>query len=69
MSKKIAVMFPAREEILVDLTLHDISAGLIEKFVTQVVKPYYAGNLTEALRDLMQKTVADQEFVKNHETL
>ncbi len=66
LKKKLVTLLPGEKDMQVDLTLHGISVGLIEDFALQVVKPYYAGNLSEALKDLMQKTVADQEFIRSH---
>ena len=59
-------MVPTEDDLLVDLTFHDVPANLLKEFAVQVVKPYYLGNLSEALKDLMRKAVADQEFVQSH---
>ena len=54
------------EDLLVDLTFHELPASLLEQFFTQVVKPYYSGNLAEAVKDLLRKAVAEEEFVQRH---
>lgn len=54
------------EELLVELTFHNVPASLLKEFIIQVVKPYYAGSLTEALKGLMEKAVVDNEFLQNH---
>jgi hypothetical protein len=59
-------MVPTEDDLLVDLTFHDVPANLLKEFAVQVVKPYYLGNLSEALKDLMRKAVVDQEFVQSH---
>jgi len=66
MGKKLLNMSSAREDLSVDLTLHNLPAVLLENFVLSVVKPYYLGNLSAALKDLMQQAVADQDFVETH---
>jgi hypothetical protein len=63
--KKQLTLTPGKE-LLIDLTLHAVSAGLIEDFAVQVVKPYYGGNLHAAIKDLMQRAVAEQEFLESH---
>ena len=55
-----------KNELLIDLTFHDLPVNLLEDFTLQVVRPYYAGRLTEAMKDLMEKAVAENEFVNDH---
>ena len=57
---------PVEADLLVDLTFHDLPATLLKEFATQVAKPLYAGSLTNAVKDLMQKAIADQEFMQKH---
>ncbi len=56
----------AKNKLLVDLTFHDLPVNLLQDFTLQVVRPYYAGRLTEAMKDLMEKAIAENEFVNNH---
>lgn len=65
--KKQAVL--AEEDFAVDLTLHDFPASLLAEFAEKIVGPYYDGNLNAALQDLIQKALAEQEFVHSHVTL
>ena len=51
---------------LVDLTLSHIPSSLLADFLEKIVKPYYSGSLSKAAKDLMQKAVAEQEFVLKH---
>ncbi len=53
---------PTQNDLLVDLTFHDVPAGLLMEFAEKIVQPYYAGNLNRALKDLMEKAVAEQDF-------
>ena len=41
------------EALAVDLTFHNLPANLLKEFALRVVKPYYSGSLTEAVKDLM----------------
>jgi tagatose-1,6-bisphosphate aldolase non-catalytic subunit AgaZ/GatZ len=66
LKKKMLQITTAKEELLVDLNLHNIPAKLLKEFASQVVRPYYFGSLSQAIRDLMQNAVADQEFLQNH---
>ena len=54
------------ETLSVDLTFHNLPANLLKEFALRVVKPYYSGSLTAAVKDLMQQAIADQEFVQKH---
>jgi hypothetical protein len=65
--KKQAVL--AEEDFAVDLTLHDFPASLLSEFSENIVGPYYEGNLNAAVQDLLQKVLAEQEFVHSHVTM
>jgi alanine-alpha-ketoisovalerate/valine-pyruvate aminotransferase len=53
---------------MVDLTFHDVSASLLTEFAEKIVRPYYEGKLNAAIQDLIQKTLAEQDFVFSHIT-
>ena len=53
------------DDLLVDLTFHDVSAGLLMEFAQKIVQPYYAGNLNRALKDLTKKAITKQPL-QNH---
>jgi hypothetical protein len=65
MKKKIAVL-ATENDLSVDLTLHDFSAILLAEFTEKIVRPYYAGNMSDAVKDLIQKAIRDEEFVLSH---
>ena len=56
------------DELLVDLTFHEVPASLLSEFVEKIVRPYYAGNLNAAIQDLLRKTLAEQDFFLSHIT-
>lgn len=62
--KNKAKLSAVQEDLCVDLTLHNVPAVLLEDFVLSVAGPYYSGSLSSALKALMQKAVADQEFLE-----
>jgi hypothetical protein len=66
LKRKIMQIPIAEDDFKVDLTIHQLSASLIEEFALQVAEPYYRGNLAAAIKDLMQKVVGEQEFVESH---
>jgi hypothetical protein len=66
MKKKMQSELFAENGLFVDLTFRNIPASLLKEFALQVVRPYYSGSLSEALKDLMQKAVTEQEFVQRH---
>jgi hypothetical protein len=54
------------EDLLVDLTFHDVPATLLTEFAQKIVLPYYRGNLNQALKELMEKAITEQDFLLNH---
>jgi len=65
--KKTAVL-STEEDLLVDLTFHNISASLLTEFAEKIVKPYYNGNLNVAIQDLISKVLSEQDFIHSHIT-
>jgi hypothetical protein len=54
------------DDLLVDLTFHDVPAGLLMEFAQKIVQPYYAGNLNRALKDLIKKAITKQQPLQDH---
>jgi hypothetical protein len=67
MKKKLTVL-ATEEDLLVDLTFHNVPASLLSEFAEKIVKPCYAGNMNAAIQDLLHKTLAEQAFVLSHIT-
>jgi len=65
MKKKVAVL-ATEDDFSVDLTLHDFSAILLAEFAEKIVRPYYSGNMSDAVKDLMQKAIGEEKFVFSH---
>ena len=53
---------------LVDLTFHNVPGPLFTEFTEKIVKPYFNGNVNSAIQDLIQKALAEQEFVHSRIT-
>jgi len=51
------------EDLLVDLTFHGFSASLLKEFALKIVKPYFKGNLNEAVKSLMEKAITEESLV------
>jgi hypothetical protein len=51
------------QEMLVSLTLHNFSAEMLREFAVKIVKPYFGGNINEALRNLMHKAIEEETIV------
>lgn len=68
MKKKFPVLknVAAEDDPHVDLTFHDFSAALLTEFAEKIVRPYYQGNLNQALRELMEKAITERDFLLNH---
>ena len=68
MKKKTALLTLEDEDIMVDLTLHEVPASLVAEFAEKIVKPYYNSNLNNAIQDLINKSLSEQDFVHSHIT-
>jgi hypothetical protein len=54
----------AEQNLSVNLTLHDFSESLLKEFASKIVKPYFKGNMDEAIRRLMEKALIEESLVK-----
>ena len=68
MHMKKTVVLASEEDLLVDLTFHEVSAMLISEFAEKIVRPCYSGNLNSAIQDLIHKALSEQDFVLSHIT-
>jgi hypothetical protein len=67
MKRKVALTETATEDdLLVDLTFHDVPATLLAEFAQKIVRPYYSGNLNQALKELMEKALTEQQLLQEH---
>jgi len=51
------------QDLLVSLTFHNFSAELLKEFALKIVKPYFNGNMNEAMRRLMEKAIKEETIV------
>lgn len=51
------------EALLISLTFHNLSADMLKEFSLKIVKPYFNGNLNEAIRNLMQKAIDEEDML------
>jgi hypothetical protein len=54
-----------RNDFFVDLTIYDIPVSLLEDFSEYVMKPVYDGQVGEAIKDLMRKTILKHKLAVN----
>ena len=66
MRRKQAII--TENDLIVDLTFHNLPASLLSEFTEKIVRPYFNGNLNAALQDLLHKAITDQDFVLAHIT-
>ncbi len=66
--KKRTALLAIEEGLCVDLTLHKVPASMLKEFAEKIVRPYYNGNLNIAIQDLINKAIAEQEFIHAHIT-
>ena len=62
MTKRTAVL-ATEDDLLVDLTFHNVPASLLSEFVEKIVRPYYAGSINAAIQDLIHKAISEQDFI------
>jgi hypothetical protein len=67
MKKKTAAL-TTENDLLLDLTFHNIPASLLTEFAEKIVRPHYNGNLNAAIQDLIRKTIVEQDFILSHIT-
>jgi hypothetical protein len=60
--------YATEEDLLIDLTFHKVPASLVAEFNEKIVRPYYNANLNAAIQDLINKALAEQDFVLSHIT-
>ncbi len=53
------------KDLLISLTLNNFSAEMIKEFAQTIVKPYFGGNLNQALRTLMENAINEEIITKN----
>jgi hypothetical protein len=66
--KKKTVVLAAEDDLLMDLTFHDVPASLLAEFAEKIVRPYYRGDMNAAIQDPIHKALAEKEFVLSHIT-
>jgi hypothetical protein len=54
------------DDLTVGLTFHEFPASLLTEFAEKIAKPFYRGNITSAIKDLMQQAITEREFVLSH---
>lgn len=52
------------DDFLISLTLHNFSTEMIKEFARKIVKPYFGGNLNQAIRTLMENAI-NEETITN----
>ena len=50
-------------DLLVSLTLHNFPAEMLKDFAQEIVKPYFGGNLNQALRTLMENAINEEKLI------
>jgi hypothetical protein len=61
--KKSSSLLASDNDLLVDLKFCGLAISLLTEFTERSVRPYFKGNMTVAIQDLINKAIAGQEFV------
>jgi hypothetical protein len=51
------------DDLLISLTFHNFSAEMLREFAQKIVRPYFRGNMNEAVRSLMEKAIQEETLV------
>jgi hypothetical protein len=51
------------KDLLISLTFHNFSAEMLKEFAIRIVKPYFNGNMNQAIRSLMEKAINEETIV------
>jgi hypothetical protein len=54
------------DDFSVDFTLHNFSVTMLTEFAEKIVKPYYSGNMKYAVKDLIRKTIREEQLTLRH---
>ena len=65
MKRKTALLV-TEDDLLVDMAYHNVPPSLLIEFSEKIVRPYYRGDLTTAIKDLLEKALLEQEIVLSH---
>jgi hypothetical protein len=53
------------DDIFVSLTIYDVPDSLLKEFCKKIVQPNYPGGVSDAIKDLIQKAILEQEASHN----
>ncbi|MCW4006038.1 MAG: hypothetical protein NWF04_05515 [Candidatus Bathyarchaeota archaeon] len=59
--KRKTAQIVSEDNLLTDLAYHNVPPALLIEFSEKIVRPHYKGNLTNAIKDLFQKALTNQE--------
>jgi hypothetical protein len=48
-------------DLFVQLTIYDVPASLLSDFCKKIVQPNYPGGVSDAIKDLIQKAILEQQ--------
>jgi alanine-alpha-ketoisovalerate/valine-pyruvate aminotransferase len=65
MKRKTALLV-TEDDLLVDMAYHNVPPSLLIEFSEKIVRPYYRGDLTTAIKDLLEKAISEQDIVLSH---
>ena len=54
------------DDLFVHLTIYDVPVSLLKEFAEKVVNPFYPEGVSTAIKDLMRKAIANQDFAQTH---
>jgi len=61
LAKLVLELFERYEQGFEFMLVRDIPAELLKEFDEKIVKPFYSGGHSEAVQDLMRKTIREQQ--------
>jgi hypothetical protein len=49
-----------KDDLFVSLTIYDVPESLLKEFCKKIVQPNYAGGVSDAIKDMIQKAILEQ---------
>lgn len=53
----------SEQDLIVSLTFHNFSAEMLKEFAQKIVRPYFNGNMNQAIRSLMDKAIQEEKIL------
>ena len=57
------------DDMFVDLTIYDVPASLLKEFGETIIRCYYPGGVSEAIKDLLRKAILEEDSNRKDQSI